>query len=459
MKNLKSILLIATLFLFNAVYAQDYSGDWVGKLSFQDVSLPIVFHIAQTEGNYTASMDSPEQSAFALKAKNVTASAEKILIDLSNIGIQFEGRMEADSILGNFMQGGQVFPLALGRMKEGQYAAPRRPQDPKPKFNYDIEEVTFVNKEANIKLAGTLTLPKGKGPFPAVVLVSGSGPQNRDEELLGHKPFWIIADYLTKNGIAVLRYDDRGTAASEGNFATATTRDFASDAASAIQFLRNQKRINTKKIGIIGHSEGGMVAPLVASADPKVAFIVLLAGPGIPINELMLTQGDQIAASEGAPEAEILKARTMNQKIYNILLTEPNDQKASEQIMESYRTASENDPSLEEGLKAMTNEMISPWFRYFISYNPQAVLEKVSCPVLAINGDKDKQVESKANLEGIKKALEKGGNKKFEIHEMKNMNHLFQTTENGAISEYSTLEETFSPKVLLLMKDWIKTIK
>lgn len=452
MKHLKVIFTAAALWCAGVSHAQ-YAGDWSGNLQAGGVELPIVFHISQTKGNYAATMDSPKQQAFGLKVKSVSATAEKIVLDMSDMGILYEGKLRSDSLLGIFSQAGRITALNLTRgVKLAE--KPHRPQEPKPKYPYSIQDVTFPNEKVGIRLAGTLTMPKGKGPFPAVVLVSGSGPQNRDEEVLDHKPFWIIADYLTKKGIAVLRYDDRGVAGSGGVFSTATSADFASDAAAALDHLRKQPKINLAKTGIIGHSEGGMIAPMVAANDNKVGFIVLLAGPGVPIDKLMMKQTELGAISGGATPEEIAESQAMNARCYAILRKEPDNDKARAQLTAVLA------PKIDDAdaLKSTCDMLVSPWFRYFIAYDPQPVLEKVKCPVLAINGDKDQQVTSAENLAGIRESLTKGGNKKFEIHEAKNKNHLFQTTLLGLPSEYGSLEETFSPEILELMTDWILKI-
>lgn len=450
MKTLK-ILLSAAFLSAGNLNAQQYTGDWTGNLDAGGILLPIIFHISESNQQYTATMDSPKQQAFGLKVKSVKASPEKIVLDMSDMGILYEGSMQADSLKGIFSQGGNIIELHLGK-STAVILPPKRPQEPKPKFSYNIEDVTFMNEKEQIEFAGTLTTPKGKGPFPAVILVSGSGPQNRDEELLGHKPFWIIADYLTKNGIAVLRYDDRGTAGSKGNFKTATSQDFAADAQSAIEFLRKQPKVDAKKIGVIGHSEGGMIAPMLAAKDDKIGFIVLLAGPGIPIESLMMKQTELGIRAAGASGQEVADAMKVNQRSYQILRNEPDPEKARKALMEII--LSEVYDSTEA--KQMIDVVLSPWFRYFIAYDPQPVLQQVKCPVLAINGDKDQQVTSKENLEGIRQSLEKGGNKNFKIYEAKDKNHLFQTSKTGLVSEYAMIEETFSPEILELMADWIK---
>lgn len=463
----KIIFSLFTVFAFAlTINAQQYDGTWAGNLEIQNTKLPIVFHIQKSGENYSATMDSPKQNAFGMKVKSTTVSNNKIILDMSDIGIMFEGILKTDSILGQFAQSGMTFPLNLSKTKDGAFTTPKRPQEPKPKFNYEIQDVMFTNEAEKIKLAGTLTLPKGKGPFPAVVLVSGSGPQNRDEEIMGHKPFWVIADYLTKNGIAVLRYDDRGTAQSEGNFKTATTANFAGDAQAAVEFLRTQKKIKSDKVGVIGHSEGGMIAPMMAAKDPKIAFIVLLAGPGIPIDELMLIQTELGLRSEGIPEKEIKSNMELNKQLFQMAKQEKDPQKAYDQIYEVLQKISKDSTSIlydtsdvSGEIKKIAYQVTEPWFHYFISYDPQPSIAQVQCPVLAINGDKDVQVTSKENLAGIQQALKQGGNDKFEIHEMKNMNHLFQTTTNGAVSEYAKIEETFAPEVMKLMADWIKKLK
>lgn len=453
MKGIILFLSFLVLGFSSFVQAQSYEGHWLGQLEISGVTLPLVFHITKEKDSYKGTMDSPQQNAFGFPAKEVKVDENGITFDLSAMGIMYQGKSVNDTLKGKFSQGGKTYDLDLTRMKTDTYEKPKRPQEELGKIKYSEEEVTFYNASAKIKLAGTLTKPKGKGPFPAVILVSGSGPQDRNEEMLGHKPFLVIANYLTNNGIAVLRFDDRGVGKSAGDFSKATTEDFATDVEAGISFLKQQKGIDIQKIGIIGHSEGGMVAPMVAAKDTSLDFIVLLAGPGIFIRDLMLQQMEDITKSQGESDSIVTSQIENNRQAFDILLNTPDNFDAKNKLIKLYQ--SQDTTMSESEIRQAINPMFTPWFRYFISYNPQIALEQTKCRVLAINGDKDLQVASKVNLEGIETSLKSGGNKDFKIVEMTNINHLFQTTSSGKISEYGQLEETFSPKVLEIMKDWI----
>jgi hypothetical protein len=340
----------------------------------------------------------------------------------------------------------------------------KRPQEPLKPYIYYSEEVTFQNKSANISLAGTLTLPSKDGNFPVVILISGSGPQNRDEELMGHKPFLVISDYLTKNGIAVLRYDDRGVGQSTGDFKTATSADFATDVQSAVAYLKTRKEINKKKIGLVGHSEGGIIAPMVAAKSKDVSFIVLLAGTGIPGDQLLLLQQELISKASGVSDSDIKKSIEMNTKIFEIVVKSNDTKKLKLDVTNLINDTLKNDKNakIPEGemqvdyIKNQVDQMTSPWMQYFIKYNPAIVLEQVKCPVLAINGEKDLQVPPKENLMAIKNALLKGGNKNVKTKEFPNLNHLFQESKSGSPDEYATIEQTFSPVALEEVMNWIK---
>lgn len=453
---MKGILcLFSFVFLgFNSLFqAQTFEGHWLGYIEVSGIALPIVFHINKEKDTFKATMDSPQQNAFGLPAKEVHVDEAGITIDLGSMGILYVGTSMNDTLKGKCLQGGKTYDLNLARMKTDTYEKPKRPQEELGKIKYLEEEVSFYNTSAKIKLAGTLTKPKGKGPFPAVILVSGSGPQDRNEEILGHKPFLVMADYLTKNGIAVLRFDDRGVGKSAGNFSQATTEDFASDVEAGIAFLKQQKRIDIQKLGIIGHSEGGMIAPMVAAKDTSIDFIVLLAGPGIFIRDLMLQQMEDIARSQGESDSAVAVQLENNRQAFEILLNTPDNFDAKNKLIKLYHAS---DTTLSESeIRQAINPMVTPWFRYFIAHNPQIALEQTKCRVLAINGDKDLQVASKPNLNGIETALKAGGNSNYEIVEMPHMNHLFQTTSTGKMVEYGLLEETFSPNVLELMTNWI----
>jgi hypothetical protein len=313
-------------------------------------------------------------------------------------------------------------------------------------------------------LAGTLTYPKEENKFPAVIMISGSGGQDRNEELLGHKPFLVIADFLTRNGIAVLRFDDRGIAQSTGDHSTATSEDFAKDVLAAVNFLKTRNEIDKTKIGLIGHSEGGMIAPLVAVQSQDVAFIIMMAGLGIPGDSILYLQGELIQRAEGTSEEEILKSVKLQREIFSIVKNSKNDEKLDKDLREKfnaeYAAMTEEEKSKlgdpEVYLNMQIKTITSPWFKYFLRFDPAPVLEKVKCPVLGINGENDLQVPPKENLSAIESALKKGGNSNFEVKMLPGLNHLFQTSTTGNISEYSQIEETISPVVLETMLDWIK---
>jgi pimeloyl-ACP methyl ester carboxylesterase len=364
-------------------------------------------------------------------------------------------------IEGTLRQSGMEFPMNLSR-EVIEKPVVKRSQEPSKPYPYYSEEVTFQNGNANITLAGTLTLPQREGNFPAVILISGSGPQNRDEELLGHKPFLVISDYLTRNGIAVLRYDDRGVAQSKGDFKTATTVDFASDVESAIAFLKTRKEINKSKIGLIGHSEGGIIAPMVAAKLKEVNFIVLLAGTGIRGDKLLLLQQEAIAKASGTSDEAIQRNREINTKAFEMVFKSASTEALKRDLEKYLKETSVNNPSVNKGgmtddqfIALQIAQVTSPWMQYFIKYDPAPTLEKVKCPVLAVNGEKDLQVPPKVNLPAIEKALKAGGNKQVTIKEFPGLNHLFQECKTGAPAEYAEIDQTFSPLVLEVIGKWI----
>ena len=324
---------------------------------------------------------------------------------------------------------------------------------------YREEEVFFENSKAGIRLAGTLTLPDAEGRFPAVVLVSGSGAQNRDEELMGHKPFRVIADHLTRAGIAVLRYDDRGTAASEGDFSKATTADLATDAEAALRYLGTRKELDASMIGLAGHSEGGVIAPLVAAQHPGyVAFIILLAAAGVRGDSLLLLQSGAIQRAYRVDEQRVQRALNINRSIYKLV--------SGDAAPDALRSALEREITSDMTggvppdafIDAQIKQLSTPWLKYFLSYDPAPTLEKVSCPVLVLNGEKDLQVPAEINPGAIREALARGGNKNVRVRIFPRLNHLFQECLTGVPAEYPTLERTFVPEVLNEIVPWIKSL-
>jgi len=323
--------------------------------------------------------------------------------------------------------------------------------------------VHFANKKGNFDLAGTLTMPNKTGVFPAVILITGSGPQNRDEEILDHKPFLVIADYLTRNGIAVLRFDDRGTNESKGDFKAATSMDFSTDVEAALDFLLNRKEIDKSKIGLIGHSEGGLIAPMVAVRRKEVGFIVLLAGPGISGKRILLSQEALIGRASGESEDVIRDMSSISNAAYDLIAGSQNLDTLKKALTAYFSDRLKADSTFAKAagsepgqfIAMQVKQLATPWMKYFIQYDPAPTLEKVKCPVLALDGSKDLQVPPEIDLAAIKTALEKGGNKEVTTVELPNLNHLFQECKTGSPSEYATIEQTFSPLALNEMTKWI----
>jgi len=460
----KLIIIIFTSLTTLLTYAQDITGQWNGVLKVQGIQLRVVFNINEVKNVYSSTMDSPDQGAKGIPVTSTSFENAILKLVVANAGIEYEGVLGKNNIVvGNFKQAGQSFPMSLSKeIIEKEKII--RPQEPTKPYSYYSEDVTFENKKASLVLAGTLTLPSKNGIFPVVVLISGSGPQNRDEELLGHKPFLILSDYLTKNGIAVLRFDDRGTALSKGDFKTATSVDFSTDVEAGVQYLKRRKEINKSKIGLIGHSEGGIIAPMVASRSNDISFIVLLAGTGIPGDQLLLLQQKLIGKALGISEDDLLKNEITNKKAFEIVTKSTNSEQLKSDLSNYIKQNLKENPNAEipEGMseedfvQLQINQITSPWMQYFIKYDPAPTLEKVKCPVLAINGEKDLQVPPKENLEAIKKALEKGGNKNVTTKELPNLNHLFQECETGSPNEYAIIEQTFSPIALTEILNWIR---
>lgn len=460
----KAILLFGIFLITLSTFAQDITGDWYGVLDIGIAQLPLVLHIKQENSGYSATLDSPDQNAKGIPVPSIHFKSDTLRLDLSNLQAKYVGEFdrETSTFDGNFTQLGQTLPLKFSRKKT---EAAKRPQMPKKPYPYQSEEITFRNEQQGDTLAGTLTLPKKGKNFPAVILITGSGPQNRNEELLGHKPFLVISDYLTRNGIAVLRYDDRGVGESTGTFTGSTTADFATDAYAAFRYLKTRKEIDPTKIGLMGHSEGGMIAPIVASKHRNVGFLVLLAGPGVGLDKVLLKQGKLIGKASGI-SAEILKKNDSINKIVFALIREEKDSvKLRKDIKALYQNSLKEQPELNvEADKGMSNEqyiakvlqqVMDPWMRYGITYNPSSTLEKVKCPVLALNGSRDLQVDADQNLPAIKNALAKGGNTHVTAKKLEGLNHLFQESKTGSPTDYQKIEQTFSPKVLKIIGDWI----
>jgi uncharacterized protein len=441
---------------------------WEGKLSVgAGLTLRLVLHVQKTEGGgLVGKLDSPDQGAKGMHVNSVALDDTKLSFELKAISANYEGKLSADNseAVGTFAQAGVKLPLTLKKIDK--MTALLRPQTPKPPFPYKVEELKYKNEPAGISLAGTLTLPEGRGPHPAVILISGSGAQDRDETLFEHKPFLVLADTLTRRGIAVLRVDDRGVGGSSGSVSKSTSDDFAGDVLAGIALLKARPDIDGRKIGLMGHSEGGIIAPMVAARSSDVAFIVMLAGTGFPGDEILMMQGRLIAKVMGASEKDLDKQKDLQKRLFGIMKTETDPQKArtamreelkklmSELPPEDKKAAGDVDSFAENEVKKLD----SPWFRFFLSFDPRPTLEKVHCPVLALNGEKDLQVPPKEDLAEIAKALKKGGNTQVTTKELPGLNHLFQTCKTGAVSEYSAIEETIAPAALKVIGDWVSQV-
>lgn len=461
----KQLVFLLTILITSLnLSAQDITGTWNGLLKVEGIKLRLVFNVAKTGDGYSSTMDSPDQGAKGIPVTSTTFENPKIKFEVSNAKIEYNGELKGDEIIGIFNQGGQKFPMNLSRTTiETEVLV--RPQEPKKPYPYYSEDVVFRNEKDDGSLAGTLTLPQKDGIFPVVILITGSGPQNRDEEMMGHKPFLVISDYLTRNGIGVLRYDDRGIGKSTGNFSASTTLDFATDVESALAYLKTRKDVDQKKIGLVSHSEGGLIAPLVASKSSVVAFIVLLAGPGLPGDQILLLQQRLIGKASGVSNEKLVEGEAANRKAFEIV----KKSKSIEQLkidLAGYikKTLEQDNPDAEKKsgmsnddfVKMQVDAIASPWMVNFIKYDPIPALEKVKCPVLAMDGEKDLQVPPKQDLEAIKNALMKGGNRNVTVVELPNLNHLFQEAKTGLPSEYGAIDQTFSPIALEVMLKWIK---
>ncbi len=469
MKNLRNKILILMLLIipFQLILSQNnekIKGKWLGTLKLPAIELRVVFNVSENEdGSLKTTLDSPDQGAYDITVDSTIYNYPDIKFVILAVKGFYEGKFEQDSIVGTWSQG---MPLPLTLKKTKKVEASKRPQEPKPPYPYNEEEVSYPNKKVNLTLAGTFTYPKGDNSFPAVVLISGSGPQNRNEEIFGHKPFLVLADYLTKNGIAVLRFDDRGIAKSTGDFSSATTKDFVSDALAGVEYLRSRKEVKKDEIGLIGHSEGGLIAPLAAVESPDIDFIVLMAGTGLTGEEILKQQTALILKANGYDEEKIKRDINVLSQMYEVIVREKDTSVAREKLKEVFdkNYAELTDEEKKEigepnqSFKQQTKTLLSPWFRFFLSYDPYPTLTKVKVPVLAINGEKDLQVPPKEDLEMIEKALKEGGNKNYKVIELPGLNHLFQTAETGSPTEYSKIEETMSPVALETITDWIKKI-
>jgi len=470
-KQAALFILIIITSVMNSSYCQNevrkiaLVGSWLGRVDISSVVLRVVFNISLGDSDsLMVTLDSPDQGAKDIKVGPLTISGDQISIKAPLLLAEYTGTIKNDTLMeGSLKQAGRTFPLALTKIAKP--ITINRPQEPKPPFPYKSEDIRFMNKTAGITLGGTVTIPDGSGPFPAVILITGSGSQNRNEELMAHKPFWVIADYLSRNGIAVLRYDDRGVGQSENTSAPSTSADFATDAIAALHYLKTVEKIDTMLIGLAGHSEGGLVAAIAASGNSGIAFVISLAGPGVSGEQILYRQNYDLNKASGMSEKELKALITMSRKMYAVIKKEPDNAKATDEMtailkrtMEKQKAPAEEVEKALKGFPASAATLTSPWYRSFIVTDPSVYWKKVFCPVLALNGEKDLQVAADVNLPAIRKAVLSGGNSKVTVIRFPGLNHIFQHCKTGMPSEYGEIEETFSPEVLKIMAGWINDL-
>lgn len=450
--------IFATLALASTAAAQSgLEGAWSGTLNAGGARLRLTLDIArQADGTLAGTMVSVDQGGTRMPVRVLPRGDTAVRIELVGVPAAFRGRVSAnrDTLAGAWEQGGAALPLTLTR-GAGNTAARARPQEPKPPFPYRAEEVSFASVPG-VRIAGTLTVPRGNGPFPAAVLITGSGPQDRDESLMGHKPFLVLADYLTRRGVAVLRMDDRGVGGSTGNFATATSEDFSRDVEAAVRFLGTRREVARAKIGLIGHSEGGVIAPMVATRGPGVAYVVLLAGTGVPGDSLLPLQSAAILRANGAPESVVRVQGEQLRRLYAAVRAGGDSAAVATRVRASLnpmeRAMGANAP---DSIPPQLAQLLTPWFRYFLTYDPRPALRRLTVPTLALNGSLDLQVPARENLPAIEAALRAAGNRDFRIVELPGLNHLFQTARTGSPTEYAEIEETLAPAALEAVASWI----
>jgi len=453
MKTLYTFLL--TIVLSSVALAQDITGDWQGELKFQGNALGINFHINKTENGFASTMDVPLQGVEGYKSDATTYIDSLLTIQIKELGIQYQGKLALkDTIVGNFSQNGMSFKLNLKRGNN----LPNRPQEPKPPYDYVIKEVSYKSTTDDVVLAGTLSLPKGDGPFPAVMLLSGSGPQDRNSSIFGHKPFLLLAHELTQSGIAVLRFDERGVGESGGRTSEMTMATQMGDAQAGINYLLSNNQINRTKIGLLGHSLGGILAPKLA-IENDIDFLVLLAAPGVNGDAMMLKQRKDLLKLRGATDKQIEGTNGMLASLYSELRKSSLEDEALKTELQKKLAVKYQSTIPEKELNEMVNSIVdNEELMAILKSSPANYFQKVSCPVLALNGSKDFQVSAKENLAAIEKALSDGGNTAIETHELESLNHLFQDSDTGDISEYQLIEQTMSPEVLRLITEWVSNI-
>jgi len=464
-----SLVLLLILQSLNST-SQAITGSWQGMLYAGPTKLTLVFHIKkEISDHFLSTFDSPDQHAFGIACSETKINGDSLEILIQAIHGGYRGKWDGeDSINGYYFQNGREFPLSLSR-KQDTLVALVRPQTPKPPFPYQSEELEYPGPTEGVHLTGTLTFPNSGGPFPAVILITGSGQQDRDETIFGHKPFAVIADYLTRRGFAVLRVDDRQMGKSTGDLTKATSYDFTKDVKTSLLQLRKRKDINQKKIGLIGHSEGGLIASMLASENPDIAYIILLAGPGLKGADLLAGQTEAYDLSMGADSGLARADKEFKSGLLKSLLSSTDTAIQFDHAWQSFLTWKNNthpemvatmglndDSNARNFIRSYLTAINKPWMIYFLQTDPADYLIQLRCKVLALNGSKDIQVIPDPNLAAIETALRKSRVKTYQTEKISGLNHLFQHCKSCTVSEYGELEETFSPEVLQMLGDWLE---
>jgi uncharacterized protein len=431
-------------------------GLWQSALETHGLRLRLQLHVAHdTDGQLVGALDSLDQQVDGLPAIRMESKEAAFRFEIPAVAGAFVGSLNPakNKLIGTWSQTGAEEKIEF--VRSDQPLELRRPQTPPKPYPYREEEVSFSNSAAGVTLAGTLTLPKGAGPFPAALLIAGSGPNDRDEALASHRPFLVLADHLTRKGIAVLRYDKRGIGKSTGSTDKATTVDLAADAQAALAYLKTRKEIDPAKIALIGHSEGAMIAPLIASRTKDVAWVVLLAAPATFGEETLLNQSALIGKAADLSDEQLEASLNFDQAAYDLVRAEKDPSALREKLnalVKETGLGAAMPPTL---LETQMRMMESPWFRFFLDYDPLPNLKTLQIPVLALYGQKDLQVPAKANLPVLKQALQDAGNKDADVRELPDLNHLFQHAYSGTPVEYAAIEETFSPDAMQIISDWV----
>ena len=436
-------------------------GNWTGTINAGVMKFTFVFKFwIDDDKTLKGTLDSPEQDLKDIPVNEIIIKDDSLKLDIRSIQRKYYAVMNNNDkvIDGWYIRNGQInLPLVLKKTESELIL--NRPQMPKKPYPYKEEEVTFINENDGTRLEGTLTIPDGKVPFPAVILISGSGAQDRDESFFGHKTFLVITDYLTRNGVAVLRFDDRGVGGSSGDHLQATSKTNSEDIIYATGFLRSRKDIHKRKVGLIGHSEGGLIASIVASKCPQIAYIILLGAPGTSIEENLYQQNEMIRMAEGESSNMIGLYNSLQKQIFSIIKEEANDSVAAEKLRSAYTMNRYHllSPEQKKNIDTRINDLLTPYFKDIIKCDPSPFLQNVKCPVLAITGKKDLQASPTINLAAMDEAFKSGGNKNYKLIELPGINHMMQTCKKGTISEYANIEETISPLVLNTISQWILT--